>query len=537
MKIILLVFSFLFFLGFLAQATPLLHDITPVNNSYSYGRDTDIFSTKITESDLNVSSAYLHIRVDDPTSLWSNISMSSNCVSSSSEWSCNTTVSGLSALLGDGNTLLYFFDAYANDGSYDSSGTADGPNRVKIDRRGPTINFTNPTNNSYVGNGNLTIKIKIEDSLSGVNSSSVGYSFDNSTWFSTSQDGSIFSSSQLWDITSYSNNQTVTIYAKAFDNLGNANYKYINVTVDNEVPRMIVLMPAANQILYDSAYFSFSAEDSYSGLDNTTATFNIAGASSKFVCNGTDYKLSCSFNFNTKNVSDGPYNVTFSIKDRANNLAQNSTPVIVDNNPPTLSITSPSNNAEVSGVVTLTASVTDAGTGVNNVSFRWESGSTTGNWSLLYCAGNLRSVSCSGYWNSTGFSDGIYTLRFSANDSLSRQTITGVTVRVKNAVQTSTSGSSTNNTVSGSETTSTTLTESGLVTTTTLSNSASGTSAITKKIVDIFEEWQIFAKKNWVPTVVVIAIAVAIILVYFFWPKKTSVYLGYKPKKSFKLPI
>jgi hypothetical protein len=300
---------------------------------------------------------------------------------------------------------------------------------------------------------------------------------------------------------------------------------------------MVVLLPAANQILYDSAYFSFSAEDSYSGLDNTTATFNIAGASSKFVCNGTDYKLSCSFNFNTKNVSDGPYNINFSIKDRASNLAQNITPVIVDNNPPTLSVTSPSDNAEVSGIVTLTASVTDAGTGVNNVSFRWESGSTTGNWSLLSCAGNIRSVSCSGYWNSTGLSDGIYTLRFSANDSLSRQTITGVTVRVKNAVQASASGSSTNNTVSGSETTSTTLTESASVTTTTLSSPASGTSAITKKIIDIFEEWTLAVKKNWAPIVVVIVIVVAIILVYFFWPKKTSVYPGYKPKKSFKLPF
>jgi len=542
MKIVSLIFSFLLFLGFAVQATPLLYSITPVNSSYTYGKDTDIFSTKIIEPDLNVSTAFLHIRVDDPTSTWSNISMSSSCVSSISDWSCNTTVSGLSSLLGDGNTLLYFFDAYANDGSYGSNGTADGPNRVKIDRRVPTINFTNPINNSYVGNGNLTIKIKIVDVFSGLNVSSVGYSFDNSTWLTTSNDGSIFSS-QLWDITTYSNNQTVSIYAKAADNLGNANYKYINVTIDNEVPRLIVLLPTANQILYDSAGFSFSAEDSYSGLDNTTTIFNLAGASNKFVCNGTDYKLSCSFNFNTKNVSDGPYNLIFSISDRASNLVQNSTSVIIDNNPPTLSITSPSNNAEVNGVVSLTTSATDAGVGVSNVSFRWENSSTTGNWSLLSCSGNVRSVSCSGSWNSTDYSDGIYTIRFSANDSLSRQTISGVTVRVNSTAQSSTGSSTTGssttgNTSSGSGTTSTTLIGSPLATTTTaISKPASGNNTITQIVNEVMEEWQIIVKKNWIPLVVVIAIAVAIILVYLLWPKKTPVYPGYKPKKSFKRPF
>jgi hypothetical protein len=296
--------------------------------------------------------------------------------------------------------------------------------------------------------------------------------------------------------------------------------------------------------LYDRVDFSSSAEDSYSGLDNTTAIFNISGASNKFVCNGTDYKLSCSFNFNTKNVSDGPYNLIFSISDRASNLVQNSTSVIIDNNPPTLSITSPSNNAEVNGVVSLTTSAADAGVGVSNVSFRWENSSTTGNWSLLSCSGNVRSVSCSGSWNSTDYSDGIYTIRFSANDSLSRQTISGVTVRVNSTAQPSsgsstTGSSSTGNTSSGTSgggTTSTTLIGSPLKTTI-ISKSASGNNTITQIVNDVLEEWQIIVKKNWIPLVIVIAIAVAIVLVYLLWPKKTPVYPGYKPKKSFKWPL
>jgi len=545
MRIIAFIFSFLLFFGFAAQAAPVLFNITPVNNSYTYGKDTDIFSTKIIESGLNVSTVYLHIRVEDPTSIWSNISMSSTCVNTSaSDWRCNATVTGLSALAGDGNTMLYFFDAYDNSGTYGSNGTADGPNRAKIDRRGPTINFTNPANQSYTSGNSVTIRLSVVDELSGINLSSVNYSFDNSSWYSTSQSSNIFSSLQGWDTTTYTNNQTVAIYAKAVDLLGNANYKYINVTIDNEVPRLRITLPTSNQTLYGTVVFSFTAEDTYAGLDNSTAAFTFAGSNTSLACTGTDYILNCSKNFITSSVADSPYNLTYSIKDKAGNLAQNNTSIIIDNNPPTLSITSPSNNAEVNGVVSLTASATDAGVGVSNVSFRWENSSTTGNWSLLSCSGNVRSVSCSGSWNSTDYSDGIYTIRFSANDSLSRQTISGVTVRVNSTAQpsagSSTTGSSTtDNTSSGTSgggTTSTTLIGSPL-TTTTISKSASGNNTITQIVNEVLEEWQIIVKKNWIPIVIVITIAVAIALVYLLWPKKTPVYPGYKPKKSFKQPF
>ena len=521
MRVIISVFSFLFFLGFIVEAAPLLFDITPITDSYIYGKDTDIFSTKINELNLNVSTAYLHIRVQDPTSTWSNISMSARCYNTSlSDWSCNATVTGLGALAADGNFLLYYFDAYDNNGVYGNNGTADAPNRVRIDRRGPSIVFTNPINQSYTSGNNVTIRISIVDEYSGVNASTANYSFDNSSWLPTSRSANIFSSSQLWDTTTYSNNQTVALYAKAVDILGNVNYTYINATIDNEVPRLVVSSPTVNQTLYDTASLVFTAEDSYSGLDNTTAAFTLGGTNGIFACTGTNYSLNCSNSLTTTNVTDGPYNLTYSIKDRAGNLAQNITPIVIDNLPPVISITSPANNAEVKGVVTMNVSVADSGIGVSNISFRWEKTGSTGNWNLLTCSGNPRSQSCSATWNSSTVSDGIYTIRLQAYDTLSRQTATSVTVKVSNTVSTTTT------VLTGAIVTTTTSAIEHVTTTTATPSKL----PIPESVKEIGSKILEIIKKNWIPVIVVIILIAAIILVHFFWPKKTSVYPGYKPK-------
>lgn len=523
MKFVAFAIFFLFYLGFIVAAAPSFFSVTPTNNSYTRGTDSDIFSTSITDSNLNASTVYLHVRVEDPTSVWSNISMSSNCYNtSSSDWNCNTSVPGLSALARDGNFLLFYFDAYSNNGGYGNNGTAEGPNRVRIDRSGPIINFTNPVNNSYTS-GNLTIKMYVADEISGTNASTANYSFDNSSWLPTSKTGSIFTALQQLDTTVYTNNQTITIYAKAADNLGNINYRNINATIDNEIPRLTVLSPTNNQALYDDILLSFSSEESYSGLDNKTAICSISGSSNTLSCNGTDYKLNCSATFNTKSVNDNPYNLTCSIKDRASNLAQSNVSVVVDNQPPVISIVSPSNNAQISGIVTLNTTTTDAGIGVSNVSYRLENTSTSGNWALLTCSGSLRSTSCSGTWNSNNYANGIYTIRFNAYDLLSRQATDGVTVRLSHL---------------SNMTTTTTATTTTIVTTTTIANQTitdsikDFLSKITKGILPSPTNTGT-SEKSWLPIIVVIVIVLAIVLVYFFWPKQTSVYPGYKPKKSF----
>lgn len=507
MRIIVATVSFLFCFAFAVTATPVIFTVSPVNNSYIFGYDTDVFSAKIIDSDLNVSTAYFHIKVEGP-SVWSNIPMSANCYNSSlSDWSCNGTVPGLGALGKDGSFFFYYFDAYSINGDYGNNGTADVnfTNRVRIDRSAPRTDFENPINQSYVSGKNVTIKLFVADDYSGIDPFTINYSFDSFTWLPTFTYANDTFISSMWDTTSYSNNQSVTIYTKAADNLGNKNYTYINVSIDNEIPRLYISFPSSNQTLFSNVPLFFSAEDTYSGLDNATATFAFDGSARSLKCTGSIYSYNCSTNFDTNLINDNTYNLTYSIKDKAGNLAQNSTPVIIDNLPPVILVSSPANNAVVSGAVVVNASITDAGTGVSNASFRWENSNSSGDWVLLNCSGGSRSLSCSATWNSAEFLNNIYTIKLQAYDGLSKRSVSGVTITVNNSAEQTT-------------TTETTTTAPVISPTTTISAENSSPT-----------QWLL---KNWLfILVVIIIVIVASFLIYLFRPKKVPpAYPGYQPE-------
>jgi len=516
-------------------AAPLLYNPIPQPGSYIYGRTSDIFSIAITESSLNTSTAQLHIKVKDPTSTWSAVEM--NCLNSTlQDWICNATVPGLGALVVDGSTLFYYFDANNTSNEYGSNGTESNYNNVSIDRLGPAIVFDTPKNESYT-HGTFKIKLAIVDQFSGVNSSTVKYSFDNSTWLSTTKttEGHIerefhemsyefYVADNDWDTSSYSNNQTVTIYAAASDNLGTANYTEINVTIDNEVPKIFVNSPQANQILSGYAWFEFTSKDDYSGLDNSSASYKIGDQNGTLPCSGTIRNYTCNNNFSTSVISDGSYSLNLSIADFAGNIGSNQTSVTIDNLAPTISFDSPTNNAQVSGTITIKIKVTDAGSGVDDVTFRWTIANTTNtSWSSLDCSGYSEAETCSENYDTTSLSDGKYKLEASATDKTGKQTFATIDVTIANNVQT---GGTTTTLNSG---TGTTLGQGQGITTTTKSANATGTENQGGLLGSGTTD---FLYKNLTTIVITIAIIIMIaILVYLLWPRgPPKVYPGYKPK-------
>jgi hypothetical protein len=505
-------------------AAPLLYNPIPQPGSYIYGRTSDMFSIDITESSLNTSTAQLHFKVKDPTSTWSAVGM--NCLNSTlQDWICNATVPGLGALVIDGSTLRYYFDVNNTSNEYGSNGTESNYNNVSIDRLGPAIVFDTPKNESYT-HGSLKISLLVIDQFSGVNSSTVEYSFDNSTWLSTTLSG-LYVADNDWDTSSYSNNQTVTIYATASDNLGTANYTEINVTVDNEVPKVFVNSPQANQILSGYAWFEFTSKDDYSGLDNSTASYSIGDQSGAMTCNGTIRNYTCSNNFTTNTVSDGSYSLNFSIADFAGNIGSNLTSVIIDNIAPTISFEYPTNNNQVSGTITIKIKVTDAGSGVDNVTFRWTiANNTNTTWTALDCSGNSQTKTCSKIYDTTNLTDGKYKLEASANDKTGKQTFATIDVTIANNVQT---GGTTTTRNSG---TGTTLGQGQGITTTTKPANATGTGNDGGLLGSLGSGTTDFLYKNSTSIVIAIAIIVMIAgLVYLFWPKgPQKVYPGYKPQ-------
>jgi len=414
-KIVFFILILIFF-SQIAGAIPIFSEPAPQNNSYIYGKNTEVFSINISETNLDTSTVRLHARVEDPTSIWTNVT--TNCfLISSPNWFCNSTISNLEALVHDGNWLLYYFDGNDTSSGYGNFGSSFDPLRVRVDRSPPNITFISPKNESY-SSGNMTIEIEVIDTYSSVNVSSIGYSFDNSTWLAvTTEDNKIFKSVENWDTKAYSNNQSVNIYARASDVLSNnANVK-IKTTVDNEPPRVSMLKPYSNQTLSGDIALELQAEDTYSGLEFSSITYSIRTMSGPFSCYGSIYNTNCTASLATRFVQDGYQQLMFKVLDRAKNEVTSSTFVIVDNLPPQVKILSPSPASTVSGNVNVSASVKDDGVGVANVSFRIESDGAAGDWNRMDCKADY----CSALWNSTTFVDGTYNLRVYSMDKLGRE--------------------------------------------------------------------------------------------------------------------
>ncbi len=123
-------------------------------------------------------------------------------------------------------------------------------------------------------------------------------------------------------------------------------------------------------------------------------------------------------------LADGNHTLTAVATDTAGNTRTSATVAVkVDNNAPTVSISSPSAGATVSGTPTVTASAADA-VGVQSVQFRVDganvgSADTTSPYSLA--------------WNTTGLTDGEHTLSAVARDAVGNtRTSANVTVTVDN---------------------------------------------------------------------------------------------------------
>lgn len=144
-----------------------------------------------------------------------------------------------------------------------------------------------------------------------------------------------------------------------------------------------------------------------------------------------------SVSWNTAQVANGTYSLTVIATNNAN-LSATSTPITVtvsnavsnpDTTAPTVSFTSPQNNATLSGALNLSASASDAQSGVASVQFQID-GSDLG----LEDTASPFTL----FWNSSGIPNGLHTLRAIATDNAGNSNTAQISVTVNN---TGTSGS------------------------------------------------------------------------------------------------
>lgn len=316
----------------LAYAIPYLYNPVPENNSYVPGGPRT-FYINITEGNLNTSSVVLYVKTPDEV-LWRKFPM--ECQNSTvSDWICNATAPF--EIVGSDTVELYYFSASDNLGNYGSNGTAENPLKLTVDKNPPEINFINPKNESWAG-GTINITLDVTDVSSGVDDSTVVYSFDNSSWLKTTKTGYYIGE---WNTSSLENGQNITIYAKATDKVGNTAYKKINVTIDNEIPVIVAVNPTQGQKITGNVLLEINVTELYSGI--ASSSFSVVNLVGTMDC----VENVCKGYLDTRFMVDGEYTIVFTVSDVAGNKNSLSVNAIVDNTMPSIKINHPKNGSFV----------------------------------------------------------------------------------------------------------------------------------------------------------------------------------------------
>lgn len=407
-----------------ALTAPFLHDPFPSNNAY-IGGGTGVISINITDDNLNANSVLLHIislNAYQQGENWDTSSMS--CAGSSTEWNCTKSLSF--AIAGSDTIELLYFEANDTDSISGNNGTSSNPLRFTLDRNPPVISFTSPTNESYVS-GNKTIAVTVNDASSGVNNNTVQYSTDGSQWTAL---GNITSTSfsSIWNTTTFSNNQTVTLRARASDVIGNSITEKINVTVDNEIPELAIIFPSPTTLTGD-AQLKVNASDYYSGIDLANVRYTAGGLSGALGCAGTKWNATCTAVLSTSSLSDGNYSLKFTVTDSAGNSRNASVEIKTKNTQPTITILEPTNNALIWGNILVRTTLANTEGSVSSAEVSLEK---TGNTTTKTMTCNANFTACNYSLDTTLFADGGYTMKVKAVNSLNADISSSIAATIDN---------------------------------------------------------------------------------------------------------
>ena len=292
-----------------------------------------------------------------------------------------------------------------------------------VDTTLPNVSMTYPANGATVS-GSLTMQASASDNV-GVES--VAFAVDGVT--KCTDTAAAYSCS--WDSATAANGSH-TLRATARDAAGNTQSHSVSVTVDNPVPdttlpSVSLTSPAGGATVSGTTAVAAGASD------------NVGVAKVEFYIDGSlrasDTTSPYSYSWNTTTSSNGSHTVMARAYDAANNSRSASRTVTVSNSTsdttlPSVSITSPTSGATVSGTLTIQASASD-NVGVQSVTFAVD-GSTK-------CTDTTASYACS--WDSNTVSNGSHTLTATARDAAGNTRSHSLSINVQNSTGNGNGGS------------------------------------------------------------------------------------------------
>jgi len=190
---------------------------------------------------------------------------------------------------------------------------------------------------------------------------------------------------------------------------------------NNSLPTVSITSPSDGATVNGTVSITGTASDS----DGTVQSVEVRIDSGTWqTATGT---TSWSYSWDSTGVSDGTHTIYARSYDGTDYSTEDSVAVTVDNTapnqPPTVSITSPSEGATVNGTITITGTASDSDGTVQSVEVKigsdaWATASGTTSWTFT--------------WDTTGYSDGSYTILARSYDGTNYSTEAQVNVTVNN---------------------------------------------------------------------------------------------------------
>ena len=329
------------------------------------------------------------------------------CTGTSCSFAAGTTIgspvatSGFASQSWDLSSLTsgaqYTVVARATDAAGNTTDSA--PMTVTLDKTAPTT-----TDNAPAGSQSSDVTVTLfpsDGSGSGVASTS--YRVDGGTWHAST-------SVVVTAPADHSNDGSHTIDYASTDNVGNVeSVRHASVTIDTQAPSGAPLDPgsvlAGTVVLSDP-----SPSDSGAGVGSVAFQYSPHGAGT-WTTIGTATAVPWSASFDTTALTDGLYDLRELVSDAASPANVTTIdlpgPKAIDNTAPSsAAVTAPAAAADVSGTVTLTATASDATSGVGQMVFK-VNGTVVGT-----TAGSPASVN----WDSTSTADGPVSVTVEAKD-------------------------------------------------------------------------------------------------------------------------
>ena len=221
---------------------------------------------------------------------------------------------------------------------------------VTVDNTPPSVSISEPTNNSVVG-GTISIVVVSDDA----NPNTTWLSIDGTIVKYWSGDGTFTYS---WDTTSVSDGSH-KIVAYANDTVGHQASYSITVAVDNTPPDVSISSPQNNSVVHSTITIELSSSD----LHPNKTWLTIDGDVVKSWSGDGDF----TYDWDTTTTSDGQHSIVAHANDTAGNMGSYDIVVTVDNTPPSVTITSPSNDSTVGTTFDVTWDASDDTTDVEKV--------------------------------------------------------------------------------------------------------------------------------------------------------------------------